>query len=107
MAIDDKGEPFKVSPDPLMDVLQGHLRNINIEDNSDIHNVRSSLKPILSNHEIFGMNLYEIGLGERIETYFQDMIQKTELLEILCIRLLKKKETCQYGNDVQMVWSGE
>ncbi|MEV2358002.1 hypothetical protein ABND98_19540 [Paenibacillus larvae] len=76
MAIDDKGEPFKVSPDPLMDVLQGHLRNINIEDNSDIHNVRSSLKPILSNHEIFVMNLYEIGLGERIETYFQDMIQK-------------------------------
>ena len=36
--------------------------------------VGDSLKPILSNEEIFGVNLYNVGLGEKIEGYFNEMI---------------------------------
>jgi fructuronate reductase len=34
----------------------------------------AALKPILKNEEIFGVNLYDIGLGEKIEGYFNEMI---------------------------------
>lgn len=32
------------------------------------------LKPILSNERIFFVNIYETGLGEKIETMFREMI---------------------------------
>lgn len=32
------------------------------------------LKPILSNQELFGVDLYEIGLGSKIENYFKQML---------------------------------
>lgn len=33
------------------------------------------LRPILSNQQIFGVNLIEIGLAEKIENFFDQMIQ--------------------------------
>jgi fructuronate reductase len=36
--------------------------------------VKDSLKPILSNAAIFGANLYEVGLGGKVEGYFKEMI---------------------------------
>lgn len=62
MAIDDEGMEFDLSPDPLLDEILPYIKDKN-------------LKPILSNSSIFGVDLYEIGLGERIEQYFEELIK--------------------------------
>jgi fructuronate reductase len=36
--------------------------------------IHEALEPILSDSAVFGLNLYEAGLGERIEGYFAELI---------------------------------
>lgn len=50
--IDDTGNPFDLSPDPMLGSLKSRLND---------------LPAILSDEKVFGVNLYEVGLGERIE----------------------------------------
>ena len=74
MAIDDQGNAFTPSPDPLYDQLHKYVADIKLgDDGADVH---EKLQPILSNKSIFGNDLYEIGLGEKIENYFKQMIVK-------------------------------
>lgn len=70
LGIDDKGEKFEVSSDPLLETLQGCLEGIGLGMKYD----KKKLIPILSNKDIFGLDLYEVGLGEKIENYFDEMI---------------------------------
>ena len=72
LAIDDKGETFEVSPDPLLTELQAHLATVTLGGEIDAHAI---LRPILSKQAIFGVDLLEIGLGEKIEHFFEQMIQ--------------------------------
>ncbi len=72
LAIDDQGQAFEVSPDPLLTELQAHLATVTIGETQDTHQL---LRPILSNQQIFGVNLIEIGLAEKIENFFDQMIQ--------------------------------
>jgi fructuronate reductase len=71
MEIDDNGSKMELSPDPLLDTLKSYVSEIKLNVKQSIGD---SLKPILSNEEIFGVNLYDIGLGEKIEGYFAEMI---------------------------------
>ena len=73
MGIDDNGKPMDISPDPMLEELQKHIRNIEFKNKESIGN---NLKPILSNKVIFAVDLYnkEINLGEKIEGYFCEMI---------------------------------
>lgn len=71
MGLDDNGNEFQLSPDPLLSVLKPYLEDIKLDGTAS---VGDSLKPILSNEEIFGLNLYNVGLGEKIEGYFSEMI---------------------------------
>jgi fructuronate reductase len=71
MGIDDTGNKMELSPDPLLDTLKAYVSEIKLgSKESD----KDNLKPILTNEEIFGVNLYEVGLGEKIEAYFEEMI---------------------------------
>lgn len=70
MAIDDNGNPFELSPDPMLPVLQPLIKKINPGDNDLIH---EKLKDILSNKEIFGLDLYAAGLGEKVESMFIEL----------------------------------
>lgn len=74
MAIDDNGEEFTPSPDPLYDELHGYVSSIKLGD-TDKNKIHEALKPILSNKEIFANDLYEIGLGDVIEEDFLKLIQ--------------------------------
>lgn len=75
MGIDDNGNSFTLSPDPLLDMLQTHISGITIsEDELGIH---KKIKPILENKLIFGVDLYEVGLGDLVERYFKEMISDT------------------------------
>ncbi|NLK76080.1 MAG: mannitol dehydrogenase family protein [Clostridiales bacterium] len=71
MGINDEGEEFTPSPDPLLDEMQGYLKDVSLGQKELPKDV---LKPILSNEKIFALNLYEVGLGEKIEGMFQEMI---------------------------------
>ncbi len=71
MEIDDSGNEMTLSPDPMLDTLRQYIGGIKI---GDVSSVGDKLKPILSNSELFGLDLYKAGLGERIENYFKEMI---------------------------------
>ncbi|WP_295728743.1 mannitol dehydrogenase family protein [uncultured Limosilactobacillus sp.] len=72
MGINDEGEKFQPSPDPLWDDLHGQVAGIKFGDpDQDVHD---AVKGILSNKAIFGNDLYEVGLGDKIESDFKDML---------------------------------
>ncbi|GAB6093227.1 mannitol dehydrogenase family protein [Furfurilactobacillus curtus] len=71
MAINDDGDAFVPSPDPLLAELQPYVTNIKLGDTVDAHTV---LKPILSNKQIFPTDLSALGLTESIEKSFTKMI---------------------------------
>lgn len=71
MGLDDEGKAMKLSSDPLLETLQGAISQVRL---GEPQSAQKSLQSILSNEELFGINLYQIGLGEKIEGYFQEMI---------------------------------
>ena len=70
-AVDDEGNAFELSPDPMNDELQEMLKDIEI---GKPETLKDQLKPILSNVNIFGSDLYESGIGEKIEEMFREEI---------------------------------
>lgn len=83
LAVDDKGEVFELSPDPLLDTLKAELVEVAL-GGSTIGNVKN----ILSNENIFGLDLYAIGLGAKIESMFKDMIAATGAVRATLIKYL-------------------
>ncbi|MCQ2431669.1 MAG: mannitol dehydrogenase family protein [Clostridia bacterium] len=73
LGLDDNGEPFTISSDPLLTELQPYLSHIEM-GKSCPKCVHKALEPILSNANIFAVNLYEAGLGETVEKYFHKLI---------------------------------
>lgn len=71
MGIDDHGKEMNLSSDPLLATLKPYVSSIKMGDSET---VRDNLKPILGNADIFGVNLYDVGLGEKVEGYFKEMI---------------------------------
>ncbi|ASA20204.1 mannitol dehydrogenase family protein [Paenibacillus donghaensis] len=69
VGIDDKGEAFQLSPDPLLEPLQAHLQGVVLGGRAS-----SNIQGILGDERIFGVNLYEVGLGSKIEGMFYEML---------------------------------
>ncbi|MBR1758053.1 MAG: mannitol dehydrogenase family protein [Lachnospiraceae bacterium] len=71
LGIDDEGNAFELSPDPLLDDVRPYLANVKLGEVRDFH---EDLAPILSDAKIFAVNLYEVGLGEKVEKYFAELV---------------------------------
>jgi fructuronate reductase len=71
MAIDDKGNAFTLSPDPMLDKVCPYVNSIKLGDKID---AASILKPLLEDKSIFGVNLCEVGLDGLVCDYFTEMI---------------------------------
>lgn len=71
MAIDDNGEPFTLSPDPLLDSVCPYVKDFRL---GELAAVETALEPILHNAKIFGVDLYEAGLASLVCQYFREMI---------------------------------
>lgn len=71
MGIDDNGNKMELSSDPLLAEVIPYVASISLGDKGPFHD---QLKPILSNTAIFGVNLYEVGLGETVENYFEELV---------------------------------
>lgn len=78
MGMDDNGKAFAVSPDPLLVKLQEQVVGIKLGDHVDVHKV---LQPILRNASIWKIDLYNAGIGEKIEGYFKEMIMGEKAVE--------------------------
>lgn len=74
LAVDDEGKPYELAPDPMKEELQEQLKGIVL---GHPETFQDQLKPILSNERLFFINLYEAGLGEKIEGMFREMIAGT------------------------------
>lgn len=71
MAVDDNGNKFELSADPLLDTVCPHVAGFKLGEEAD---VEATLKPILENEKIFGVNLYEVGMAEKVCGYFKELI---------------------------------
>ena len=83
IGIDDNGKNIELSPDPMIPELKERLNGIEL---GKPETVGEKLRPILSNKIIFGVDLYEVGLGEKIEN-----MVKEELTGIGAVRSTLKK----------------
>ena len=61
--LSDDGEPFTQSADPMLDELKKVTEGYTLGGNNDY----SKLRALYSREDVFGVNLYEVGLGEKIE----------------------------------------
>lgn len=71
MGVDDNGQPFTPSDDPMLAQIQGALAGIRLGDAGPFG---EKLHPVLSNERIFGVDLYAAGLGELTENYFAQLV---------------------------------
>jgi fructuronate reductase len=85
MGIDDNGREMNYnptanpplnrwSPDHILERLTGYVSEIHL---GKPETVGDRLRPILSDRDMFGVDLYEAGLGRKIEGYFKEMIAGT------------------------------
>ena len=71
LKVDDAGNEMPVSPDPMLEQLDQALAGIKAGDPDSL---KDQLRPVLENAGVFGVNLYEAGLGEKIEEMVRKML---------------------------------
>ena len=62
--MDDEGNAFAPSPDPLLAELQPIVAGLEVKEGAQD---MGCLKALYSRKDVFAVDLYEAGLGERIE----------------------------------------
>ena len=70
MAMDDEGKPFELSPDPLLKEICPQIEGIRFGD-VDVEDI---IRPIMANVKIFGVDLYEAGMADKVCGYFKELI---------------------------------
>ena len=88
LAVDDNGQSFELSPDPMAAELTAILKEVKL---GAPETYNGQLKGILSNENIFGIDLYKAGIGEKIEELFAE-----EIAGVGAVRATLKK--CLYNN---------
>lgn len=73
MAIDDEGNAFELSPDPLLDTVCPYVAGFKLGEKDDVAEIEAAVKPVLENKKIFGVNLYEVGMAEKVCEYLKEM----------------------------------
>ncbi len=65
MAVDDEGNRFELSPDPLLDDVCSYVKDIRL-GMTDAAAVEAAVAPLLHRVEIFGVDLYETDLAGKV-----------------------------------------
>ena len=71
LAVDDKGNTFERSADPMLAELDEKLAGIEL---GKPETAEGKLNEILSDASIFGVNLYEAGIAGMVEDNFRAML---------------------------------
>lgn len=72
VGIDDTGNTFEQSADPMLATLKETLADIRFGEAQSIEPI---VKELLTQKEIFGVDLYEVGLAEKVISGFEEMLQ--------------------------------
>lgn len=75
MAVDDNGEHFELSPDPLLETVCPYVASVRLGDGTDAAKAKELLQPLLTDKEIFGVDLNEAGLADLVCQYFAEMVK--------------------------------
>ena len=86
LAIDDNGKKFELSPDPLMDELSKIFSDTKLGNLGDIN----PIKNLLANEAIFGVNLAEAGLDDKIINYFRELVAGPNAVRKTLVKYLSK-----------------
>ncbi len=70
--LDDNAQPFSPSPDPLLEELQAIVAPLELGKPGQDW---SCLKKLYSRADIFGVNLYDAGLGEQVEGMVKELYE--------------------------------
>ncbi len=70
MAIDDAGNAFTPSSDPLLEEASAYVKDYSLSaEPKDLE----KLNPLLSNEKIFGVDLLAIGMADTVKNYFAEL----------------------------------
>lgn len=72
LALDDNGTPIECSSDPMLESLQKQLAGVKLGQPETADD--QILHPILSNAALFAVDLYEVGLAEKVTKFFREML---------------------------------
>lgn len=70
MAVDDRGNMFELSADPMLQTACAYVKDICFGDTVNDEKVHG----LLENEKIFGIHLYDTGMAEKVLEYFNEMI---------------------------------
>lgn len=70
MAIDDAGNTYELSPDPLLDTVCPYVAGLRLEQEQE---VETAVAPLLRMKQIFGVDLYEVGLSNKVCNYLKEL----------------------------------
>ncbi len=74
MGVNDEGETFELSPDPLLDQARTYVTGFSLSDNEEVKKTAAEkLAPLLKDKNIFGVDLIEAGLSEKVTGYFTEL----------------------------------
>ena len=71
LGVDDEGKEMAVSPDPMLQHMQEALAGIEL---GRPDSVDEKLAPVLANPNLFGMNMIEAGLADKIIADFKELL---------------------------------
>ena len=71
LGIDDSGKAMEVSSDPQLEDLQKKLEGIVY---NDVNSYNGQIRDILSNENIFALDLVKAGMADKIEGMFKEML---------------------------------
>ena len=69
--IDDAGKPFEISADPLLEYLKEQLKDVHM---GETEGLLEKIRPVIANASIFGVDLFEVNLAERVAGYLAEML---------------------------------
>ena len=70
MGVDDQGNAFTLSPDPLLDTVVPYVKDYAL---TDAPKDLSRLDNLLKNEKIFGVDLTAIGMADLVKQYFSEL----------------------------------
>ena len=77
MGVDDNGNSFEPSPDPLLEKAQAYVQDIKLGGEYDKETLKNKVLPLLKDATIFGTDLEAAGLSDIIIGYFEELIAGT------------------------------
>ena len=90
MGVDDEGNTFTPSSDPLLDVATPYVAAFSL---TDAPKDLSILDKLLSNEKIFGVDLTAIGMADLVKSYFAELSCGTGAVKATLEKYVKQKHS--------------